>query len=63
MRFITREDILANNYRRVEAMYRKGFGSQEIARSTNLSIFDVLDIMQKVFALDVKKERRLGSCE
>ena len=54
----TREDNLDRNYRKVEAMYRKDMSFDEIVRSTKLPKMDVLDIAQKIFAIDMSKARR-----
>jgi hypothetical protein len=53
--YISRNEILSNNYRRVEACYRRGDSNHQIATAFGLSIIDVLDITQKIFALDQKK--------
>lgn len=53
--YTTREERLASNYRRVEALYRSGSTFEQMATSFGLSIMDVLDISQKIFALDQKK--------
>ena len=42
-------------YRCVEAMYRRGCTVDDIVNSTGISKMDVLDIVQKIFALDMKK--------
>lgn len=55
--YITREEKLKNNYRKVEAMYRKNKPTDDIARSVGLSRIDTLDIIQKIFALDMKMGR------
>lgn len=57
MRFVTREERMANSYRKVEAMYRKGRSVKDIARSIELPIMDVMDIIQKIFAMDVRANR------
>lgn len=54
-----REDILADNYRKVEAMYRRGLGVNEIMRAISLSRMDALDIIQKIFAMDQRKAARV----
>ena len=43
------------DYRCVEAMYRRGCTVDDIVNSTGISKMDVLDITQKIFALDMKK--------
>lgn len=55
MMFITREDRMKQNYRKVEAMYRRDCSAEEIARSVKLPMMDVLDIMQKIFAIDMSR--------
>lgn len=55
--YISREERLKNNYRKVEAMYRKNKPIDDIARSADLSRIDALDIIQKIFALDMKMGR------
>lgn len=42
-------------YRKVEAMWRRGCSIDEIVRSVKLSKMDVLDVTQKIFALDMKR--------
>lgn len=42
-------------YRKVEAMWRRGCSVDEIVRSVKLSKMDVLDVTQKIFALDMKR--------
>lgn len=62
MMFITREDRMKQNYRKVEAMYRRDCSAEEIARSVKLPMMDVLDIMQKIFALDMSRcQTKCGS--
>lgn len=64
--YISRNERLASNYRRVEALYRTGSTFSQISMAYGLSIIDVLDISQKIFALDQrklensKKKKRLG---
>lgn len=43
------------DYRCVEAMYRRVCTVDDIVNSTGISKMDVLDIVQKIFALDMKK--------
>lgn len=43
------------DYRCVEAMYRRGCTVDDIVNSIGISKMDVLDIVQKIFALDMKK--------
>lgn len=42
-------------YRKVEAMWKRGCSVDEIVRSVKLSRMDVLDVTQKIFALDMKR--------
>lgn len=58
MKFESREDRLKNNYRKVEAMYRKGCDTATIIRQTELDKFDVFDIIQKIFAMDERRKAR-----
>lgn len=60
MKHESREDRLANNYRKVEAMYRKGRSFNEIANSLDLDVMDVYDIVQKIFAMDMRRAERVG---
>ena len=53
--YISRTERLNSNYRRVEALYRTGSTFGQISMAYGLSIMDVLDISQKIFALDQKK--------
>jgi hypothetical protein len=52
--FITRQKKMDDSYRKVEAMYRKGLSTNEIAKAVNLDRMDVLDIEQKIYHLDVR---------
>lgn len=45
-------------YRVVEAMYHKGFSYDEVADQTGLSSVEVLDIFQKVFAIEESRRYR-----
>ena len=45
-------------YRKIEAMYRKGFNTDEIARSVGLSYLATIDVVQKIFAIDMRKKER-----
>ena len=56
MKYVSRQDRLDNNYRKVEAMYRKGQSLDEIIRGSYLDRMDVLDIVQKIFAMDMRKQ-------
>lgn len=55
--FITRQKKMDDSYRKVEAMYRKGLGTNEIAKAVNLDRMDVLDIEQKIYHLDVRARK------
>ena len=61
MRHLTREQLLDANYRKIEAMFRRGTSIDDICRSTGLSKIDVLDVTQKIFALDMARAWRLGA--
>lgn len=52
---MNRQKKTDGDYRCVEAMYRRGCTVEEIVNSTRISKMNVLDIMQKIFALDMKK--------
>lgn len=58
MKFQTRQDRLDNNYRKVEAMYRKNLTIDEMGRQIGLERMDVLDIVQKIFAMDMRRTNR-----
>lgn len=58
MKFQTRQDRLDNSYRKVEAMYRKNLTIDEIGRQIGLERMDVLDIVQKIYAMDVRRMNR-----
>lgn len=53
----TNEEWLDRKYRQIEALYRKGFNIDEIVRCSGLTRLAVLDITQKIFALDMKKAK------
>lgn len=55
--FITRQKKMDDSYRKVEAMYRKGLTTDEIAKAVNLDRMDVLDIEQKIYHLDVRARK------
>ena len=55
MRRMTRQELLENSYRKIEAMFRRGTRIDDICRSTGLSKIDVLDVTQKIFALDMAR--------
>lgn len=54
-RITTRQELLENSYRKIEAMYRRGKDIADICRATGLSRMDVIDTTQKIFALDVER--------
>lgn len=56
MKYESRQDRLDNAYRKVEAMYRKGLSINEIVRDSYLDRLDVLDITQKIFAMDMRRQ-------
>lgn len=56
MKYETRQDRLDNNYRKIEAMYRKGLSIDEMVRGSYLDRMDVLDIVQKIFAMDMRRQ-------
>lgn len=56
----TKKDIWDYNYRKVEAMYRKGFNIDNMVIQLGISKMDVLDMVQKVFAMDMRKQTRVG---
>lgn len=58
MRFETREERLDKNYRKVEAIFRRGVDIDSIARNLQIDRIDVLDIVQKIVALDIQRESR-----
>lgn len=55
--FITRQKKMDDSYRKVEAMYRKGLSTDEIAKAVNLDRMDVLDIEQKIYHLYVRARK------
>lgn len=55
MRNLTRERRLDDNYRKIEAMFRRGASIDDICRTTKLSKIDVLDVTQKIFAMDMAR--------
>lgn len=55
--FITIQKKMDDSYRKVEAMYRKGLSTNEIAKAVNLDRMDVLDIEQKIYHLDVRARK------
>lgn len=52
---MNRQKKTDGTYRCVEAMYRRGCTVDDIVNSTGLNKMDVLDIVQKIFALDMRK--------
>ena len=53
------EEKYNKNYRKVEAMYRKGYDNKTIMDNMELPRFETLDMIQKIFAIDqMKAERR-----
>ena len=55
--YISRKTVLENSYRKVEAMYRKGCDTRTIMDALDLTKLEVLDITQKIFAIDMKRGR------
>ena len=51
----TNEEYQNMKYRQVEAMHRKGLSIKEIMRCSGLTKLSVLDLTQKIFALDMRK--------
>lgn len=56
MKYVSRHELIDNSYRKVEALYRKGCSVTDIVRATELIDIEVLDVIQKIFAMDKKKE-------
>ena len=53
------EEKYNRNYRKVEAMYRKGCDNKTIMDNMELPRFETLDMIQKIFAIDqMRLERR-----
>lgn len=53
------EEKYNKNYRKVEAMYRKGYDNKTIMDNMELPRFETLDMIQKIFAIDqMRLERR-----
>ena len=44
-----------DNYRKIEAMYRKGCSVSEICTATGQSPISVICTMQRIFAMDQRK--------
>lgn len=57
MMYTDKKDKQASYYRKVEAMYRKGYSTREIMNAFGLSEMEVLDTIQKIFALDMKAKQ------
>lgn len=49
----TYQEKASEQYRRIEAMYRKGYSTSDIARQFKLPRTNVLDVTQKIFAMDM----------
>lgn len=45
-------------YRKIEAMYRRGLTTNEIAKAVNQSYLATIDVIQKIFAMDMRKKDR-----
>lgn len=58
MKFETREERIKRNYRKVEAIFRRGVDVDSIARDLQIDRIDVLDIIQKIVALDIQRSER-----
>ena len=58
MKHISRQEKLDMNYRKVEAMYRKDLSITDMKRQLGLDSMDVLDIAQKIFAMDQRRMNR-----
>ena len=56
MMFKRKEDNF-DIYRKVEAMHRRGCSTDEISNNLRLSKIEILDITQKIFAMDKKLNR------
>ena len=55
------EEKYYKNYRKVEAMYHKGYDKKTIIDNMQLPKFETLEMIQKIFAIDrIKEERRIG---
>lgn len=46
------------NYRKIEALYRKGLSNEEIVNRMDLPRFQTIEIIQKIFALDKMREEK-----
>ena len=54
------EEKYNKNYRKVVAMYRKGYDTKTIIDNMSLPKFETLEMIQKIFAIDqIKEERRI----
>lgn len=60
MNYYDNKEKYDRDYRKVEAMYRKGYDNDYIRKSMPyLPDFEVTNMIQKIFALDqIKAERR-----
>lgn len=58
MKHISRQEKLDMNYRKVEAMYRKDLSITDMKRQLGLDSMDILDIAQKIFAMDQRRKNR-----
>lgn len=45
-------------YRKIEAMYRRGLTTNEIAKAVNQPYLATIDVIQKIFAMDMRKKDR-----
>ena len=52
------EEKYNKNYRKVEAMYRKGYDNKTIMDNMELPRFETLDMIQKIFTVDKMREER-----
>lgn len=52
----SKEETINSSYRKIEAMYRRDCSTEEIVRATRLTYIDVLDVIQRIFAIDMIKK-------
>ena len=52
------EEKYNKNYRKVEAMYRKGYDNKTIMDNMDIPRFETLNMIQKIFAVDKMREER-----
>ncbi len=52
------EEKYNRNYRKVEAMYRKGYDNKTIMDNMDIPRFETLNMIQKIFAVDKMREER-----